>query len=200
LSNKFYNGNKEVLRQFINDIFQKAIPPYLFESTLIRLLLKNISDGFPLTKKELELIVVSYFTKYLNSITKINDNVWFLYHNCAVTEWIPEGGGSFSGKSTKIPIANVLFISFIKEKDLDGFLINMVRVEPFDMTLFAVSEIAISIFGSYEKFGIFLNEQNEERSQYLAEYKELFEKFKDAQFQNFVPFDFIRIPIKTFRD
>ncbi|MBK7684507.1 MAG: hypothetical protein IPJ26_19530 [Bacteroidetes bacterium] len=76
------------------------------------------------------------------------------------------------------------------EKDLNGFLLFMIRREQSDLDNFVVSKAVLSIFSEWTEFEKILNDQDESKWLYLGEFKEFYKLFKELKHNQSVNFKF----------
>lgn len=191
----YYKDDDEYF-EFIYKIFSEAPKPYIYEIDFIYSVLNKYSSDFIISEDKLNTLRIMYFEKYLLNVSEIDRNVWRLFHSNDIKRREPQGGNSFKVFRDKNPDATTLFIKFITEKDLDGFLFDIITVEPFDKKMFTVSDIIPKMFVSFNEFEEFINTFNEIDYKYLKEFKIFFKKFKETDFKTYVEFTFNEIDIK----
>lgn len=199
ISKQFYEGKKEEFISFVRKIFNESEFPHFLESELVQSIISQWHGSFILTDDELENIVVKYFSIYLNSISKMNSEVWGFYHNCKLRVKVPMVGTSYQIHKKASIKANDLFKEFISQKDADGFFYAIIEVEPFDQKLFRLSSVVPEIFDSYNDFGTFLKSGQIKNSVYLMEFTRFFDSLSEYHFSRYVPFIFEIIPPKARR-
>ena len=199
ISDKFYNGDIEKYRTFLENIIKIASPPYLREAQIIFELLKSIDNNFILSPDFLNKLRLDFFKKYLNSVNKIDLNIFHLYHNCDLTNVLTIGAPSKSTiLSNANPEATILLLDFVKNKDLDGFVYWMYYSQPFEKKKYALlSENVYKIFGDFVEFKKFLNSFNEPEYKYLSEFKKFFAECEKVNFEKFIEFEFKDIPLRN---
>jgi KAP family P-loop domain len=199
LIKKYYTGvdggNK--LKQFILNIFENAQPPFSIESSFIRYINDQITEEFPLNKFELRKISVSYLEKYCNSIEEIDGIVWDLFDKTKETFWTEVSPKSNSyTKSEIIPIeAKHLLRDFCINKDLDGFLLAIIKRDSRNNKTYAISKLVLEIFDSWDNFKEAIFAIEEGSSFYLNEFKKFYDIFQSKNHELYVSFSFIDIPI-----
>jgi len=192
-----YYKDEDEYTAFVYNIFKEAPEPYLFDIEFIFTVLDKYSSSFVISEDKLNELRIEYFKKYLSNALKLDNNIWHLFHYNDDIIREPQGPNTFRIIKKKNQIAIQLFIEFIKEKDLDGFLYEIITREPFNKKRFAISEIVPKIFGSFDEFEKFLNSFNEDNYKNLKEFKVFFDKFKETEFKRYVEFNFKDIDIKN---
>jgi hypothetical protein len=193
---KLYNGSQKEVNKFIIRKFNEAKSPYLTEAFIIKDMLGvMVDDEYVINKSELFEILLGYLESYLAKISSLDTNAWFLYQDCEVKVFVADSSGGYVSQKKVVSGANDVFISFIKEKDIYGFLNSLISPSPHDRyeseyKNFAIWDIALRIFGSWDEFYRFLISVNSSDKDYVAEFLLFFNKFKDSSFSNYVPFEF----------
>lgn len=193
---KLYNGSQKEVNTFIISKFNEAKSPYLTEAYIIKDMLGvMVDDEYVISKAELFEILLGYLESYLAKISSLDTNAWFLYQDCEVKVFVADSSGGYVSQKKVVSGANDVFISFIKEKDIYGFLNSLISPSPHDRyeseyKNFAIWDIALRIFGSWDEFYRFLISVNSSDKDYVAEFLLFFNKFKDSSFSNYVPFEF----------
>jgi predicted KAP-like P-loop ATPase len=192
---KYYSssGGAEEFKTFVMKFFINAKLPFLFEADLIRHLIRNFTESFIISQKELNQIAIGYFEQYCNSIIDFDNNIYTLFHCCNMTEKVYDTPNSFH-RVDFIPQEAKDIIKNVISKFLDRFLIEFIRVEPFDAKSYSISDFPAGIFGNWDAFEDFLNKQESQNWKYLDEFKKLFQLFKATNFKSWIKFDFKDIP------
>ncbi|WPP49653.1 KAP family P-loop NTPase fold protein [Catalinimonas niigatensis] len=198
LVEKFYpeTNGEQILRGFVNELFDQAASPFHFESDFIKYLNGRFSDSFPLTKEELKRKSLDYFRRYCSETDKLDRWVWYLFYRCEQTEWIPTGHNSHVSQDNMPAEAKEIMVDFIFNKDLDGFLFEIIDIESFKQKTFAINGAVLKVFNSWESFQEKLVEINEQNSKYLNEFKEFLAEFASKNYSQYVEFQFETIPVK----
>lgn len=194
-----YYGDSEgdlKLKSFVKSLFLEAKSPYSFEADFIRYANMEFSDTFPLTKNELTEINLGYFKSYCDTTDKLDNNVWNLFHNSKQTNWVSSGGNSYQKQEVIPDETKVIMKDFVLNKDLDGFLLALIDPEPFDQKKFSISNFAVALFDNWVTFKQILEEQNEEKWNYLGEFKSLLSAYESKNYSQYVDFKFNKIPIE----
>lgn len=193
---KLYNGSHGEVKKFIIGKFNEAKSPYLTEAAIIKDMLGvMVDDEYVISKSELSEILLGYLESYLAKISTLDTNAWFLYQDCEVKVFVADSSRSYVSQKKVVSGANEAFLSFIKEKDTYGFLNSLISVSPHDsyesgIKNFAIWDIAVRIFGSWEEFYRFLISVESPNKEYVAEFLVFYNKFKDSNFSSHVPFNF----------
>jgi hypothetical protein len=200
LVKKFYSFSKgeETIKEFINRLFDQAKSPFYFESDLIRSLNREVSDSSILNKIELKKRSLDYLERYCKGSNQLDSNIWRLFRNCTQSNWVDQVGGS-SREIVQIPKeANLIIKEFILNKDLDGYLLEIIRIEPRNKATFALSNETPDIFGSWELFikDITDNSYNTD-SRYLKEFLSFLSVLNPNNYSQFVAFEFKTIPVNS---
>jgi len=192
-----YYKSEEDFREFILDIFKKAPSPYVFESEFIYNTFDrhSITYNFIIPKEEFQKIRIDYFKSYLSEASRLDNNIWLLYHLNDLIEAIPQNGNSYQIQKEQNPEATKLFIDFIKEKALDEYLFNIIAVQPFNEQLYGVGSIVPTMFGSFEKFKKFLEQFDDKDYNYLGEFKQFYNKLANNNYNSYIEFSFNIIPV-----
>jgi hypothetical protein len=187
---------KNTLKFFLKSLFVEAPIPYYFEAELIRYFNSHIFPEFVFEKEELKEICIGYLRNYCLEVDKLNNNVLHLFRSCEQTEWVPVGNSRFV-KRTVIPNeAREIIIEFISTNDLDGFLLVIISIEPFERKTFAISKLVIDVFENWKNFECFLLQFDENEFLYLKEFK-LFQKLNSSKsYSEHIDFTFKVIPIE----
>jgi len=196
ISKRFYQGNGREYKDFVLRLFSEAESPFTFESDFLSSVVHGYHDSFIVSLEEAQNQCVHYLRTYLDSAQTLDTYCWDLYAKCNVSTRIDTGPQTFQLERTKHPDANKAFIEFVKEKALDEFLVKTVVVEGRDQSLFEVSNVVVRMFGSFEQFAAFLDEQDHRTSEYLEEYKEFLKVFMANEPKIYVPFEFKVIPVQ----
>lgn len=194
-----YYKTEEEYKKFISDIFKDAPSPYSFDIEFIYSTFDKytISYNFIVPKDDFEKIRLEYLNKYLRQATKIDSNVWHLYHFNDDIVAVSKGGNSYEIHKIKNREATKLLVDFIRYKALDDFLLAVIKNDPFDNKKYALEELIPNMFGNFKDFEGFLREFKNEDYVYLNEFLVFFKKLEEVNFNRYIPFDFTIIPIKT---
>lgn len=78
-------------------LFYEVKSPFRFASNFIRYLGSRYSDPnhFVLSKDKLNSISIHYLQVYCSLTNKIDNDIWSLFWNCQVTNFVQLGNGSF---------------------------------------------------------------------------------------------------------
>lgn len=193
-----YYSNVDEYKAFIVSIFKTAPSPYSFDVEFIYSTFDkfSITYDFIIPKEVFEHIRLDYLEKYLNETSKFNSNIWHLYvYNDDITA-LPQSGSSYQIQKSKNPKATKLVIDFIRNKDLDGFLFEIIAEEPRDKGRFAISEIIPKMFGSYKTFEDFIEEFKNKDYKFLKEFKDFYKKLNEHEYKRYIEFNFKDIPVK----
>ena len=202
---QFYQNNIERFKIFVKGLFNDAPFPYVYPSNFLNYLYKNSygDDNYDdkergVSREDMEIFLIMYLKKYLDSVVCLDYNVWTLFHNCNIVIW--ESG---SRKNNYFPQAKKLLIEFMK-KDLDSFLVEFVKPQDFYMSSPEDNKVGLSlsikniIFGSYEDF--IKHIQSEEFLDSLSQPSEFYDEFlrfaKEFVYKGeVIEFDFTYQPI-----
>lgn len=198
LVNKYYDYERglEDLKSFIIEIFEEAKSPFSFEADFIRFATYEYPDLLPLSHNELESIALKYFRRYCLETSKLDWDIWRLFHDCKVIKREELGGGTIRKQEIVSEEAKEIMKNFILKKDFDGFLKSIIQVQPFNNKNFCVNPLVLEIFNSWENFEAILVSQNEDDWVYLNEFKMFFSTFAETQYSQFVYFNFVSFPIR----
>ncbi len=200
LSKKYYEGKTEELQRFVRELFKQATPPFSFEAQFIHHLNNEFGDGFPLDKEELQIIVLGYLKEYCALATEWTDSVLDLFHACKITEWIPEGGNSYSGIKKVPEEAKQIVKDFVASKGFDEFLLLMVEESLHDGQKYAVNNFVLKIYDDWKNFeSELLDVLDEEKSKYLKEFRKFYAQFASKNHSVYIDFNFKEIPFKSTR-
>ncbi|MCW8939678.1 MAG: hypothetical protein OQJ88_03420, partial [Flavobacteriales bacterium] len=117
-------------------------------------------------------------------------------HSCKQTDWVPTGHNTQTKQETMPIEVTELMKDFLLNKDFDGFLLTLIKVESFDRKTFAISELAIDLFDDWETFEKVLTKKDEEDSNFLHEFKKFMAVFASKNYSQYVDFEFKDIPIQ----
>jgi predicted KAP-like P-loop ATPase len=199
ISNKFYEGNKDDLKAFINEQLSKTSSS-VFESDLLNHIVNDNfqEEHFILSIDEIKEYLIKYFDDFLVNVEPLTNELWSLFHNCKISHLDPIGNGSYKRRYEYLDAAKVSLISFI-EKHLDHFLVIFIAKPPFfgekdEGKHLGLSEgLTTNIFSSYDDFEQWLRGLNidelEKPTLFREEFLQFFDSFKANQY-NMVEFDF----------
>lgn len=193
---KLYGRNQEEANIFIVKKFKEAKPPFLNEAEVIRgMLTVMVDDEYIITKSQLTEILLGYLKDYLKRVDQVDRNAWFLYQNCEVKIFIKDASRNYIPQVSMVNGSSDAVISFISEKNLRGFLNSLILLNQHDPGYsenkqFAVWDIVVKIFGSWEEFYQFIITFNSQNIDYVAEFLVFYNKCKDTGFATYVPFEF----------
>jgi len=186
ISQDFYNNNYTKYSDFVQNLFEKATSPFLFEAALAQSIAEDDSKWIPLNQKELLHIRYSYLKTYLESVDSSDQNAWKLYYSC------------FSKRRTdteglvhqKVEAESGKFIDimrkFILDKDFYDFAKSHIYRDHDNHgeLKFYLSNEVTRLFGSYEKFEKELKSQLQKSSnEQLKEFDNFFNDYRRADFQ-----------------
>ena len=100
-----YNDKKDVFADFISDLISNAPYPYQFDSSLLSKVNESFHYDFILSKKEVEQLRLVYLSDFCKHTPTFSSDVWNLMDDCEIVTWIPNGGGSVTKETKKIPKA-----------------------------------------------------------------------------------------------
>lgn len=189
---------KKKVGGFIMSLLDNAPSPYVYDISFIYELLKSGDyNDLGLEKEYLNYLRLQYLKKYLDSIDKIDANVFDLHNNCNLTNSVLLAGRENNTSKENInEEANILLIKFIKEKDLYGFLCKIILPRRFESGLkYKIHSFATTLFGSFEDFGIFLEDFKTEDHESLDEFLKFYNECKKSNFEEFLDFNFRKIQI-----
>ncbi len=198
ISNQYYAGIQPELKDFVHSLFKKAKSPFLFEREVIRRWLYNYreEESFLFSQKEIESIIIEYFSYFCSNSNKVNNDFLGLFYCCQSSDWISNGYGAYTRQEKYLEEAINLFIAFSETKDLNGVLKSIIEKEPFEKKLFTINNVVSKIWGSREKFKNFLSLQDPAKWSYLREFMCFFEACEKVNFEKYIAFDFKVIPIQ----
>lgn len=184
------------LKRFILELFDQANSPFEFESKVLRSINHLHFGDFPLSKNEIKSLSVNFLKRYVNESYNLNSKTFALFWNCMQTDWVPAGGGVSHNQEQIAAEAAEIMKQFVLNKDLDGCLFAIIRVEPFDQQKFAIEQdFVLATFENWDNFKASIFAQNEEVWKYLKEFKQFFDVFEASGLNKWVNFDFKEIPI-----
>ena len=193
---------KEEYKTFINELFNCQKSPYLFVSEFINSIFRE-SDfhwNFEGILSEDELInrKLFYFKRYAEEITTIDDNFFSLYHYCGYLGWIDNGNASRSLKDFPPSQSAKDIFKQCAERLMDSFIPKIISMDTrFDEKKhFSIRRFVCNVWDSWENFEKFLLEFDERQVQSLKEFKDLFYKCKEVDF-NYVEYNFKEIDFKN---
>ena len=190
---KFYGKNTEDLNSFVKSLLYSAIYPYNSESNLIIDIIEDNDEEFVLSKDELLDIAYSYMKKYFDEVEKFNDHFFTIFY--ATRDKQTSGGFDSYNVSEKV---NKLLKEFAINKDFEGFLLNLIKLEDAKQEVYRIDRKEIvDIFGSCDEFHKILSKRN--TSKYIAEFEKFYTKYlKESKDEfPFIEFDFSIIPINN---
>jgi hypothetical protein len=195
IAKTYYNGNINLFKFFLLEIFKEAKYPYSFESSLAydflySLLNKQSSNNDFITEDELKEIILNYLDLYCNSenSTEINSDSYVLYYN---------NQSSINQIDRRITLskpANTIFRNFI-QKNPESYIKSLIRpyFTPHDGKTFTLEPFVSQTFESFEKFESFLN--NQKNSTQVLEFKTFYHRYK---INNYQPIEFVRGTIEFY--
>lgn len=195
---KYYDGDPKSFSNFLVKILTESPFPYLFESNFLKYIKETTIEQvpFPLSLDFVNKQSQTYFELYCQQAEKVDFVFWRHFLNSRNVE-ISQMGHSISRTYNFTGEAKQTFKSFITEKDLDGFLESVIKVDPFESSLASLSGEIPTFFESWKLFENFIYSQSPTKSRYLTEFKELYTAFKATNFEKPVTFVFKNIPLKT---
>lgn len=196
LIKKFYSDLKNPkleleLEYFIENIFKEAKSPYLFETRFIQQYLPRNYYFLPIGKEKLISIATKYLMTYCQEEKFEYVDVWRIFRSCIRLEIKDDE----SHKSISEEVKSIMK-DFALAKDLNGFLKSIIYSETHDNENFIVSYFAKMIFDTWENFIEYIGNQDEEKNNYLIEFKPFLEALSKENFEFHVPFKFKIIPIQ----
>ncbi|WP_421978646.1 KAP family P-loop NTPase fold protein [Roseivirga seohaensis] len=196
-SNSYYsdNGGRDGLRSFILDTFNSAKSPFEYESFFIAGLLKHYPENFPISKDKLESIVVGYFKSFCQSSQTITQTTWQLFNRCKTRDWESKGGTQHSKKELFLDDGVKALKNFVFQKDLNGFLIDIIDANIYRENLYGIWDKVPEIFGSWDALRLEL-EKHKKTWSYVPEFLSFFDEFAKTSFSSYVKFNFVVIDLK----
>ena len=188
---KFYGKNTDGLNSFLKNLLDSATYPYDFESDLIRGIVEDDNDEFILSKDELLDVAYSYLKKYFDGVEKFNDDFSTIFYATRYRQ-TSEGFVTYN-VSVKV---NELLKKFALNKDFEGFLLNLIKLEDAKQEVYRIDRKEIvDIFGSCDEFYTILSKRN--ISGYVEEFEKFYTKYiKESKDESqYIEFDFKIIPI-----
>lgn len=197
ISDKYYGGNIEDYKQFLKSVIEVGSSPYIREIKIIFELLKAIDKDFILSPDLLDSFRLKLFKNYLDSNNELDINVFYLYHSCDLTNSLIQADNPVTETmmTNANPKANKMFLDFIENKDLDGFLYWMYYSEGNKNERYALVDTNVKkLFGGFSEFKKFLNQFEESNYKYLSEFKRFFDECERVDFNKYIEFHFKDIP------
>ena len=188
---KFYGKKTDGLNSFVKNLLDSATYPYSFESDLIRDVIEDDNDEFILSKDELLDIAYSYLKKYFDGIEKFNDDFSTIFN--ATRDRQTSGGFVTYKVPEKV---NKLLKEFALNKDFEGFLLNLIKLEDAKQEVYRIDKREIAdVFGSCDEFYKILSKRN--INKYVEEFEKFYTKYLKESNDKFpyIEFDFKTIPI-----
>jgi len=193
LFKKYYDGlNDTELESFIENIFQKAKSPYLFETRFIEYSLSHQHYEIPISTEKLSSIATEYLRAYCQEEKIDYVDVWRIFRSCRLVT-IKENQRDFSISEE----VKTIMKDFALAKDLNGFLKSIIYSETNDYENFTIIYFVKMIFDTWENFIEYIGTQSEEKNDYLIEFKKFLEVLSKEKFESHVPFKFNIIPIQN---
>ncbi|WP_031442134.1 KAP family P-loop NTPase fold protein [Arenibacter algicola] len=182
VSNKFYDGQREKLKDFVENLMHSKEYSTMFCANLLNWWYSHYhGENWILSKKEIKQYILNSFKNYTKKVTVPDGDVWNYYSNCLVTEWDPTGPSSRTSRKERFLEANYIFIAFI-ENYLDHFLVKFIqtpRMYGFDgADKLGIISIVNDIFENRSNFMDFLNDMKQKKdkgnlaSEFIDEYHE----------------------------
>jgi len=187
------DDEKQELKIFVQSLFQNALSPFTFESSVLR----QVSEGhnmpsFILNENEVKEMSINYLKKYLEDTPELNRNTWHLYYQCYFTDWTD----IYNPKGIVPDEAKNIMLELILGSELDNYLKEIIKSKSFEIGWYAVSKTKIEgLFDDWKSFEKILNEKNEADYKYLQEFKDFYAKFADTDYKNYVEYEFKDIPL-----
>jgi GTPase SAR1 family protein len=161
--------NEEEYREYIKTFFKEVSPPYVFESTLLSVILTRFF-AIALSREEIEGFLLDYFKKYATTHNELTSEFRELHSNCiqenAINQTIPEAQDIFVN----------YFRKYLKAQDLTTFI----KHDRPEAEFFTIDEKWIKVFFSnWEAFESYLNtaENLQNSPPHLDEFKRFFVLF-----------------------
>jgi hypothetical protein len=187
IDNKLFDSNDEYLG-FVRRIFNYAVYPYLFESSLVTAIRASNWD-FILPQKELEKWVMHYFRKYCERPYSIERTFFTLYYNCITRETIR------SSENDYFPEAKELFVQYFKSNlRIDQIGIYVSNAIPdnskFCIDLNFIKRIFKDTWKGFENYMYDENEFDKEYSLYQEYFSEFMNFYYKLQRNSYRPVEF----------
>lgn len=181
---------KIFVRKLLND--QK--PPYSFVSTFLDNIFHALEWKFILTEEELINQKQTYFKQYASDISSIDGNFFWLYGMCGYNEYERNGNHVTDKQIPPTQGSKDIFI-LCAERLIDSFLRNIIIRGPYKDIVFYIRPIVCEIWGTWEEFEKFLLKFDEQEVSSLKEFKDFYNKYKNAGFRDRIEYDFKEIKL-----
>ncbi|MFT3919923.1 P-loop NTPase fold protein [Cloacibacterium sp.] len=182
--------SEDKLKEFIKNIFNNAIYPYVYETQILYAINSNLYREeleFILDMEEINNILKSYLLKYLDETNVLDNSFWTLFKFCKKLSYEERFKVFTVYDEAKEKIINLLS----NENNIEFFLKSIIERGMDDN----VGKIHINtikdIFGNEENFEkLILNDVDEDKTPLKFEFKDFYLKVKNNDWEEVV-YDFI---------
>jgi ABC-type lipoprotein export system ATPase subunit len=184
-------------KSFVKSFFTNADPPFYFESAFLKYFNdyyhEDNKEYYFLEKKEGIDMAENLFSQYLEIVDQFDKNIWQLYYNNKRVIF-----DTRIGRYGQNPVASKRIVSkfkeFIKIKDLDGFIIEIINNEPRSNN-YCVHNVVLELFDDWCAFSLFINDNDFKHSKCINEFRAFLSKFSSKSFGDYISFEFKEIPV-----
>ena len=180
------------LKEFINDIFNNAPYPYLYETQVLYAINSNLyreEFDFILNLEEINDILKSYILKYLDETTVLDNSFWTLFKLCKKLSY-EERFKVF----TVYDEVKEKFINLLTNKNNVEFFLKSITERGMDDNVGKIHINTVKdIFESEENFEkLILSDVDENKTPLKFEFKDFYLKVKNNDWEEIV-YDFIHL-------
>ncbi len=131
VSKKFYNGQREELKNFLLELLHSEAYSTKFCSSFLNWWYSYYhGEDWILSKAEIKAFLIDSFRKYTEKSDVPDGDIWSFYSYCRVTEWDPLDANTRQSRNERFAEAKEIFIPFI-ETHLDYFLVKFIQTPPY---------------------------------------------------------------------
>lgn len=196
-SNNYFDNNteKERFKSLIQSQLNEALIPYHFVADFVCYANEIDSDRFPFSNDELKTISIYYLSNYCSTTNRLDNYTWRLFYCCTQFIRVHEGSNRYRVDRIIPSEAKEIMQNFIRNNDINGYLLQTITPYIYNDNYFSITNNVMPLFdtwGNFENFILSLPKSN-----YVDEYNEFYEKFKQNDYKKAIQFEFKLIEIKS---
>jgi len=188
LTKKYYRNNKDGYRNFLQDLFENATSPYLFQNELIYHIKKDQAT-LPLTNEQLIGYQVSYFQKLTESDGLTKDALWLMWATREKT-FKQIGSGYVSEDWRFEPAIIPVIITFLKTKDPFYFIADSINRNIGDENIVSIHKQILALFDRPEDLRTIVEKNAFLKDDVKSEYLDFFDQCAAVEFKQAIEFEF----------
>lgn len=194
VASELYKEDVQKLKTFVTDLLTDAKMPFTFEAKLIKAIIIEPNDFFPVTKAELNSIALGFLAKHVDNTNFFTVDFWKLFDASLLVAKI---NGSSEPVTVVTNDATDLLKSLIK-KDPDAFIRQAILLDPDNKQVMLDPKV-VQAFGTKVEFETFFQSMEDSEGKYVAEFKQVLAQFNHQSSEVFIQFNFRKIPSGVLR-